>query len=261
LSAYLHSKSLRLKIEFVYATSTSRFRTGRIPSFVLCGVRNTEFTPAHRSSSSQAFSFLSGGDFPFLTSPAHRYHHHHPLPSAFFSGTSNLIAVIFKNVARSSISATSFAKMAPLSRTANHRRPVNGNSIKSLAAPVRDRSIERLFFPEMADSPPEAPVGKGLVGWRQWVRFLGLVSGVSIVFISVSPKFDGCPFSFPFPVVCPRRTVYIRSDAHPLASNNQASSPLSTSSSNSAPRFQSQHYGDEDGGHRCQVPGQQGRQR
>jgi hypothetical protein len=49
--------------------------------------------------------------------------------------------------------------MAPLSRTANHRRPMNGNSMKSPATPVRDRSIERLFFPEMADSPPDAPAG------------------------------------------------------------------------------------------------------
>jgi hypothetical protein len=47
--------------------------------------------------------------------------------------------------------------------------------------------------------------------------------------ISFSPKFDSCPF----PVVFPHGTMYIKTDARPLASNNQASSPLSTSSSNS----------------------------
>jgi hypothetical protein len=51
--------------------------------------------------------------------------------------------------------------------------------------------------------------------------------------ISFSPMFDGS-FSFPFLFLlfCPRGTVYIKTDARPPASNNQASSPLSTSSSN-----------------------------
>jgi hypothetical protein len=58
-------------------------------------------------------------------------------------------------------------------------------------------------------------VGKGIVEWRQWVQIAWSCIRCFLLFsVSFSPSFDGS-ISFPFPVFCPRGTVYIKTDARP----------------------------------------------